>query len=144
MSSPRYYWWGFVRAMIRNYPVLKASLEELHAVKVTAAYGLEAGGGSGISRPTEQAAIRELPTTEQREYEAVKRALAFYGDKSYGADFLQFVKLYYWQKRGTLAAVARWVNVAPITIRTWNKQCIMAIAKNYGLLDGVDHERRSS
>ena len=137
MSSPRYYWWGYVRAMVRNYPVLKASLEELHEVKVTAAYGLNAGGGGGISRPTEQAAIRELPTTEQREYEAVKRALAFYGEKAYGTDFLRFVKLYYWQRRGTLAEVARRVNVGKPTLWNWNRQFVMAVAKNYGLLDGV-------
>lgn len=137
MSSPRYYWWSYVRAMVRNYPILKASLEELHEVKVTAVYGLNAGGGGGISRPTEQAAIRELPTTEQREYEAVKRALAFYGEKAYGADFLRFVKLYYWQRRGTLAEVARRVNVAKPTLWNWNRQFVMAVARNYGLLDGV-------
>ena len=124
--------------------MLKASLEELHAVKVTAAYGLDGGGGSGgISRPTEQAAIRELPTTQQREYEAVKRALAFYGDKSYGEDFLRFVSLYYWQRRGTMSAIARRVNVAPITIRKWNRQFIVAIARNYGLMDGDEYERGS-
>lgn len=136
MSKPRYYWWGYVRAMVRNYPVLKASLEELHEVKVTAAYGIGVGGGGGVGRPTEQAAIRELPTTQQREYEAVKRALAFYGEKAYGEDFLRFVNLYYWQRRGTLSAVSRRLNYSPITVRRWNQLLIKAIARNYGLLDG--------
>ena len=137
MSKPRYYWWSYVRAMIRNYPVLKASLEELHEVKVTAAYGLNGGGGSGgISRPTEQAAIRELPTTQQREYEAVKRALTYYADKSYGEDFLRFVSLYYWQQRGTIAAISRRMSYDPRYIREWNRNFVRAVAKNYGLMDG--------
>ena len=137
MSKPRYYWWSYVRAMIRNYPVLKASLEELHEVKVTAAYGLNGGGGSGgISRPTEQAAIRELPTTQQREYEAVKRALTYYADKSYGEDFLRFVSLYYWQQRGTIPICAKMVAVSTRTGREWNKVFIRAVARNYGLMDG--------
>ncbi len=138
MSRPRYYWWSYVRAMVRNYPTLKASLEELHQVKVTAVYGGEGGGGGGISKPTELTAIRELPTTQQREYEAVKRALAFYGDKSYGEDFLRFVSLYYWQRRGTIAAVARRLGYEAITIRQWNRTFIRAVAKNYGLMDEVD------
>ena len=135
MSKPRYYWWSYVRAMVRNYPVLKASLEELHEVKVTAAYGLDAGGGGGISRPTEQAAIRELPTTEQREYEAVKRALNFYSAKTYGKEMLRFVDMYYWKQRGTIVVISRYMNVTPKKLRIWNSQFIRAVAKNYGLLD---------
>lgn len=136
MSKPRYYWWSYVRAMVRNYPVLKASLEELHEVKVTAAYGFGVGGGGGISRPTEQAAIRELPSTQQREYESVKRALDWYADKSYGEDFLRFITLYYWQRRGTIAAVSRRLGYQPRTLRQWNCTFIRAVAKNYGLMDG--------
>lgn len=135
MSKPRYYWWSYVRAMVRNYPVLKASLEELHQTKVTASYGLGAGGAAGIGRPTEQAAIRELPSTQQREYEAVRRALAFYGDKAYGEELLRFVTLYYWQRRGTIAAISRKLNYDPRTIREWNRNLIKAVARNYGLMD---------
>lgn len=139
MSKPRYYWWSYVRAMVRNYPVLKASLEELHEVKVTAAYGINAGGGGGISRPTEQAAIRELPTTEQREYEAVKRALTFYGAKTYGEDMLRFIDLYYWKRRGDMITIERLTYIPKDTLRRWNRQFLRAVARNYGLLDGVDN-----
>ena len=36
MSSPRYGWWGYAKAMIRAYPQLHREYEELHTQKITA------------------------------------------------------------------------------------------------------------
>ena len=36
MSKPRYNWWGFALAMIRDYPHRQKELKEMHEQKATA------------------------------------------------------------------------------------------------------------
>ena len=74
MSKPRYKWWGYIKNVIRAYPGLKKEYDALHEQSVTANTSGMPGGGE-VSRGTENIAIRELPYTKQREYEAVRRAV---------------------------------------------------------------------
>lgn len=74
MSRPRYDWWGYVKGMIRRYPALCRQYWDLHSQSVTALYGPQGGAGDD-ARKTERMAIRELPATKQREYEAVRLAV---------------------------------------------------------------------
>ena len=60
MSSPRYGWWSYAKAMIRAYPQLHREYEQLHSQKVTASISGMPGGG-GASRTTEDIALRRLP-----------------------------------------------------------------------------------
>ena len=74
MSKPRYDWWSYVKGMIRRYPELRRRYGALREGRLTADYsGMPRGGGDG--RAVEGLAIRELPSTSQREYEAVRRAV---------------------------------------------------------------------
>lgn len=80
MSSPRYRWWSYIKAIIRAYPALKkiyaGANEPSMAINLS---GMP--GGTGTSRPTENFAMRDLPT-EQREYEAVRQAIKRHKAKS--------------------------------------------------------------
>lgn len=75
MSKSRYNWWPFALNMIRDYQSRKQEYDSLHEQKITASTeGLPGGGGS--HRTVEQVAMRQLPTGEQEEFEAVDKALS--------------------------------------------------------------------
>lgn len=91
MSRPRYNWWPFALNMVRDYPYRKREFDALHEQKITAsATGLPGGGGS--SRTVEQIALRQLPTGEQEEFEAVDKALSRTRIMSCASERIQVVK----------------------------------------------------
>jgi hypothetical protein len=120
--------------MIRQYPALCDALAELHGTSVTAHYdGVREAVGP--SRTTELAAIRELPTVEQREYEAVRRAIERTERLSNGRDRLRVIRLVFWDRTHNLAGAALTVPVSYDTAQNWHCQFIRLVASNYGLLD---------
>lgn len=134
MSRPRYDWWGYVKGMIRRYPALCAQYADLHSQSVTVDYsGMPRGGGH--ARGTEETALRELPTTEQREYEAVRRAIQQTRRYPNGRDRLRVIRLVLWDRSHTLEGAALMVPCSERTARRWHAEFIKAVAKNYGLLD---------
>ena len=82
MSSPRYGWWSYAKAMIRSYPQLHREHEALHSQKITASISGMPGGG-GASRTTEDIALRKLPGTKQAEHDAVAKAIELTKGKAY-------------------------------------------------------------
>ena len=134
MSKPRYKWWGYVKNIIRQYPVLKKEYEALHEQSVTAkATGMP---GSGVvSRNTENFAIRELPYTEQREYEAVKRAIASAKLSRTANDRLALVDMVFWKRSHTLSGAAYKLNLSYTTAQRYHGEFVMSVARYYGLLD---------
>ena len=135
MSKPRYDWWPYVKGMIRRYPALKEQHEDLHSTSVVANYsGMPRGGGGG-GRGLESAAIRELPSTKQREYEAVRRAISTTERYPNGRDRLKIVKLVLWDRSHTLEGAALMVPCSGITAKRWHGEFIILVAKYYGLLD---------
>lgn len=74
---------------IRAYPALKA---EYHRLKYSKP--------GGYSDPTATAALRELPPEEQRQYEAVRRAILRTSHLWNGKAQLMVIRLHYWE--GTL------------------------------------------
>ncbi len=96
MSKPRYKWWGYIKNVIRDYPRLKQEYEALHEQSVTPSMsGMPCGGGT--SRAVENLAIRELPKAEQRDYEAVQKAIDGTGRLETGEDRLKLVRRVFWQ-----------------------------------------------
>ena len=75
MSKPRYDWWTYVKGMIRRYPALHAQYIALHETTITAQLTGMPGGGS-LSNPTAAAALRELSPINQKEHDAVRKAIA--------------------------------------------------------------------
>lgn len=134
MSRPRYGWWGYVKDMIRRYPSLKEEYADLHTQTVTPGYTGMPGGGSA-SRATELIAVRELPSNKQREYEAVKRAIAATERMTASRDRLKIIKLVFWSRSHTLSGAALMVPCSYTTAQRYHSDFIMAVASFYGLLD---------
>ena len=134
MSKPRYRWWGYIKNVIRAYPGLRKEYEALHEQSVTAnASGMP--GGGGVSRGTESVAIRELPFTKQREYEAVRCAVEYTRNFKNGELRLKIIDLMYWKNSHTLAGAGQKVGYSYDRARQIHQEFIVAVATYYGLMD---------
>ena len=134
MSKPRYGWWGYVKDMIRRYPALKAEYADLHTQSVTADYS-GVPGGSGAGRGVEEIILRELPTTQQREYEAVRRAIAVTERMKSSRDRLKIIDMVFWKRTHTLEGAALMIPCSYRTARRYHEAFIEAVAGAYGLMD---------
>ena len=134
MSKPRYDWWGYVKGMIRRYPQLKEEYADLHRQATTASYSGMPGGG-GVGRAVEQVALRELPSTRQREYEAVRLAIEATKHLKYREDMLKIVDLVFWKRTHTLEGAALMIPCHYNTAQKYHSEFILLVAGAYGLLD---------
>lgn len=134
LSKPRYDWWPYVKGMIRRYPALKEQYDDLHSPSMVADYsGMPHGGGGG--RALESLAVRELPSTQQREYEAVRRAVEATGRYRNGADRLKVVRLVLWERSHTLEGAAQVVPCSVRHAKEWHGEFVRLVASNFGLMD---------
>lgn len=134
MSRPRYDWWPYVKGMIRRYPALKAELADLRSQSTTPNYsGLP--GAAGAIRAAELIACRELPSNKQREYEAVRRAIAATERMTAGRDRLRIIDLVFWKRSHTLEGAALTIPCSYMTARRYHSEFIMTVASLFGLLD---------
>ena len=134
MSKPRYKWWGYIKNVIRSYPDLKREYDDLHEQSVTANMSGMPGGG-GVARGVEDIAIRELPKTSQREYEAVRQAIVVTEHMSASRDRLKIIDLVYWKKTHTLEGAALTIPCSYRTVRRYHEAFIELVAQKYGLMD---------
>lgn len=134
MSRPRYDWWSYVKGMIRRYPALKSELQQLQGQSVTPNYS-GVSVKSGTSRSTELTAIRELPTTNQREYEAVRRAIEATERMTASRDRLRVIDLVFWKQSQDLEHAALIIPCSYRTARRYHSDFIKLVAAMYGLLD---------
>lgn len=134
MSKPRYKWWGYIKNVIRAYPGLKKEYEALHEQSVTANTSGMPGGGE-VSRGTENIAIRELPYTKQREYEAVRRAVEYTKHFRNGKERLKIINLMYWENSHTLAGAGLQVGYGYDRARQIHQEFVVAVATYYGFMD---------
>lgn len=131
MSSPRYDWWSYVKAVIRKYPKLQADLRELQSTSVVAGYTAMPRSG-GVSDPVASAAMKMLPRDEQREYEAVTRAIERTRLKPNGAIILKMMRLYYWDQTHTLDGAGYAVGYQSRQTRALHGDFVRMVAKNLG------------
>ena len=142
MSKPRERWWTYVRNAIRAYPELRRRYAELHDMPITRQpksiidpvtgrladfYG--SGGGSGTNRQAEGAALRELRPQDQKELDAVRRALETTELREDGRDRLRFLELYHF-RRAKLATAAHRASISEPTALRWNREFIYTVARN--------------
>ena len=123
-----------MKGMIRRYPELKAEYADLHSQSVTPNYS-----GTPVScvagRATEEVAIRELPTTRQREYEAVSMAIAVTERMKTGRYRLKVIDLVFWKRSHTLEGAAMMAHCSYDTAQNYHEDFIKLVAKFYGLMD---------
>ena len=134
MSKPRYPWWGYAKNMIRNYPALSEKYKNLHEQSLTADYSGMPKGVSA-SRGVEDISIRELPPTQQREYESVRLAILQTERYLNGSDRLYVIRLVFWDRSHTLGGAAQKVPCHYKTAQKWHNEFIKQVAKNFGLMD---------
>ena len=133
MSKERYIWWGYVKGMVRGYPAKAAELNEMRTMGMTARYQVTAGGRKP-GRSTEMVALRELPAVQQKEFNAVRKALEWISAKPDGELRMKMVRLVYWKQTHRLYAAAREIGISERTAKRWNSELLCAVAKEYGLL----------
>lgn len=139
MSTPKKRWWGYARRMIRDYPSLKQQWEDIHEQTITADISGMPRGGSA-SRTVEMIALRQLPDEDdQKDFEAVSKAVEITLLKPNGEERLKLIKLVYWSKRKmTLSAAAPHIPVADITAKRWHKGFVYLVGRCRGLETGSD------
>lgn len=142
MSKPRYKWWSYVKNIIRAYPGLKKEYESLHEQSVTANTSGMPGGGE-VSRGTENIAIRELPSTKQREYEAVRRAVEYTRHFRNGNERLEIINLMYWKKRLDLVGAGLQVGYSYDRAKQIHREFVVAVATYYGLMDMEERDGKN-
>lgn len=139
MSKPRNKWWPYIKAVIRDYPRLKRDYEDLHEQSVTAKYsGTPTGGGA--SRGTENVAVKELPYTQQKEYDAVRKAVAETKILVTGKERIKLIDLVFWKRSHTLSGAAYKLNLSETTAQRYHSDFIYLVAEKYGLIGGMKHD----
>lgn len=135
MSSPRNIWWSYAKAMIRCYPSRKAELDKLQEPNITAKCSIE-GHGSGISKPTEQTALRQLSPVKQREYDAVNAAINATLLRPHGEDHIKLIRCMYWSKTHyNIYGAAQQIPISESTAKEWHREFVYLVAKFYGLTE---------
>lgn len=137
MSKSRYRWWGFVRNMIRDYPVLKEAWNDLHSQSMTANYsGMPKGGGAG--RMVESVALRQLPPDDQKDYDAVTEAIELIKLRADGEERLALIRYVYWGEREhPIKDAAPQLNISEPTAYRWHTGFVRLVGKCRGF-DIVD------
>jgi len=137
MSKPRYNWWGFALAMIHDYPHRQKELKEMHEQKITANLnGMP--GAHAASRTTEGVALKQLPAQEQREFDAVDRAIKRAKGMTEPKLRMEVVKITLWKGYGIRAA-ATCLNISERTARRYRWQFILLVGYMYGFLSEEEY-----
>lgn len=129
MSKPRYKWWGYAKAMVRQYPDLKKEYEQLHEQTITANISSVPGGGNA-RRKVEDIVLRELTGSKQIEYDAVRRAIEKTRAMRTGRDRLKLIEHAYWKQKQSLSlqGAALAVNISYDTAIDYHGDFIMLVA----------------
>lgn len=135
MSKPRYDWWSYVKGMIRRYPELCARQEELRKTSLSPDLSGMPHGRGKISDPVANAALRELPKINQREMEAVHKAIEETKKLDTGEERLRMIRLVFWDQTHTLEGAAQKCNISYSTARRWNSFFIKEVAKSFELIE---------
>ena len=143
MSKPRDRWWGYVRAVIRAYPELRANAKELQRTTITPRYGAS-GGSGGPSDPVASAALRSLPPQERREYEAVEQALWETASLPDGAARVRIIDLVFWRQSHTLEGAAQAVHLSYRSAQRRQNALIRLVAQQMGLTEKLGQESQKS
>lgn len=129
-------WWAYIKAVIRSYPALKEQYAEQQQQALVPAYGDGTPHSKGsVSRTVESLAIRTLPGLHQREYEAVRRAVAVTERYRNGRDRMRVIDMVYWKRSHTLTGASLQVPCSEHTARVWNQEFIRLVAGYLGFLD---------
>lgn len=132
MSKPRERWWGYARRMIRDYPALKRAWADLHAQSMVANMsGMPSGGSAG--RTVESIALRQLPEEDQKDFDAVSRAIEETELMVDGQRHINLISLVYWSRRKLLLKdAATKLHISEQTAKLWHGDFVRLVGKHRG------------
>lgn len=133
MSKPRYNWWSFAMAIIRDYPVRAAALKELREQKLNAELS-DMPKADTMGRMVEGLATCQLHPQEQREYDAVHMAMKRTKMMPEGKLRLDVVRMTI-LKGYTIEGAAMLLHISDRSARRYRWQFILLVGHMYGFLD---------
>lgn len=137
MSKPKYRWWPFVKAMIRDYPQLEKAWRDIHETSITANFSATPKGGNA-GRTVEMIALRQMPPDDQRVYDAVSKAIDITRLLPDGKQRLEMISLVYWSKKQMpLKSAAVLLCISERTAKRWHGTFVRCVAKCYGFNVGT-------
>ena len=137
MSKPRYFWWGYVRACIRDYPAKCREITEKQSVKDAA---LPCVRIQGLRRPTEGKVLARLSSAgftgqKKREYDGVRLAEEETMHLRDGKERVRLIRLMYQASAFKLPRAAEEIHVSERTARRWHGEFVRLVASHMGLMD---------
>ena len=137
MSKPKFRWWPFVKAMIRDYPKLEKDWNDIHETSITANYSAMPKGGNA-GRTVEGIALRQLPSDDQKVYDAVSKAIEITRLLPDGKRRMDMIALAYWTKKPMpLKSAALHLYISERTAKRWHGSFVRCVAKCYGFQVGT-------
>jgi RinA family phage transcriptional activator len=129
LSKPRFWWYYSVVAAIGQYRNMINIIKDKEAQNLIANYSAMPRSG-GVSRSTENAAMRALSAREYEEYIAIKYAVEAVLQTKDGNEILRVVSMYHWDRLKNFDIIASKVNISERTARRRNSQFVYLVAKN--------------
>lgn len=119
-------WRHAARSAAYDYPRLCRELRDLQTQSVTPSLsGMPSGGEPG--RSTEDAALRQLPYTQQRRLDAVEQAVSISSNLTSGLSRVRLIELVYFQRRYTIEGAAMQIPCSVQTAWTWNNDFLLLV-----------------
>lgn len=135
MSKYRYWWRPNVERLLKTYPALKAMQAAAKNPTLTARYGPQSGGG-GISRGTENLALKTpLTAREQEAVEAVDKAIEEIRRQRDGETVLKIVTMVDFKRSHTIEGAAMVLYMHRDTAGDKRTRFIDLVGKNLGWLN---------
>ena len=134
MSKPRYIWWSYAKAMVRQYPALKRDYDDLHRQNITASMSGMPGGNSA-SRTTETVVLRQLPAVKQKEFDSVDSAIKITLKMPNGKERLTVIDLVLWKEETTIEGAAQRIHCSKETAWRYHRDFVRLVGKCHGLID---------
>lgn len=119
MAKRRDNWREETKRIIRIYPRLLREENALRDTRITPNLS-GAPGGAGVSRKTENTALRELSPGDQRALDAVRKAISTTGRYRNSKDRLKVIDLVYWKGTHDLHGAADQCHYSYESVQEWN------------------------
>ena len=143
MSKPRFNWWPFALNMTQNYPIRREDYRALHeqstAVDMS---GMPRGGSS--SRTVENIAVRQLPPQEQREYDAVRKAIEYTRTLPDADIRIRIISMTLWKNTHSIPGAAMVTNISERTAQRYRWQFTLLVGHKYGFLTKEEYQEMIS
>ena len=132
LSTSKYKWYRDAVWVIRDYPALKARKRELQEQSLGVSYGEKIPGSPGISRVTENLALREMAHIDEARLEVMEQALAEIKALPDGNTVVRIVELIDWKRTHTVEGVALMMHFSARMVLKKREKLIKLVAKKCG------------